>query len=86
MECPRLPASVCLDAGELHHLAPLLGFCGDKMAKISGRAGKWFTAQVGKPRPDRGIGEDRIDLFVKPVDDFAGGAPWSANTQPSPNL
>jgi len=26
--------SICLDAGELHHLAPLLGFVGDELAEL----------------------------------------------------
>src|SRR5262249_59399795 len=32
------PASVRLDAGELDHLGPLLGFVGDELAEVSRRA------------------------------------------------
>ena len=46
----RLPISVELDARELHHLAPLLGFVGDELAEVGGRAHKHHTAQVGEAR------------------------------------
>src|SRR5262249_35796978 len=34
------PASVRLAAGEPHHLAPFLGFVGDELAEVGGRARK----------------------------------------------
>src|SRR5262249_22530800 len=64
VEYPRLPASVCLDAGEPHHLGPLLGFRGDEAAKVGGRARNHCTAQIGKPRLDFGISKAGVDLLV----------------------
>jgi hypothetical protein len=32
---PAMPGSLCLDARELHHLAPLLGFFGDELSKFA---------------------------------------------------
>ena len=37
-------ALVRLDTGELDHLGPLLGFVGDQLAKVGGRARKHRTA------------------------------------------
>src|SRR5262249_41254551 len=67
-----------LEAGELDHLAPLLGFVGDELAKVSGREREHVATEVGKPRLDLGIGEASVDLLVEYVDDFTGvplGAP-----------
>src|SRR5215813_10910402 len=49
--------SICLDACELHHLAPLLGFVGDEPAEVSGRHRHRHATQIGEPCFDRGIGE-----------------------------
>ena len=38
--------SIGLHAGELHHLAPFLGFFGQELAEISGRADKWRPVKV----------------------------------------
>src|SRR5262249_53001921 len=62
--------SICLDACELHHLAPLLGFLGDQLAEVCGRDDKRRASKVGKPRLDLGIGEARVDLLVELVDDL----------------
>ena len=48
------PAAACRDhsglmAGELDHLAPLLGFVGDELAEVGGRARKRRAAEVGEP-------------------------------------
>ena len=67
-----LPGLVRLGAGELDHLAPLLGLIGDELAEVGGRARKHRAAHVGDPRLDLGIGEARIDLLVELVDDFGG--------------
>src|SRR5262249_50913566 len=66
------PASVRLDAGELDHLAPLLGFLSDQLAEVSGRTRKHRATEVSEPRFDVGIGEAGIDLLVELVDDFGG--------------
>jgi hypothetical protein len=43
---PRSRWSLRLDAGGLDHLAPFLGFLGDELAKIGGRARRNSAAQV----------------------------------------
>src|SRR5262249_45228757 len=58
------PASVRLDAGELHHLAPLLGFLCDQLAEVGGRTRKHRAAEVSEPRFHVGIGEASVDLLV----------------------
>src|SRR5499433_3737860 len=64
------PASVRLDACELHHLAPLLGFLGDQLAEVSGRTRKHRAAEVSEPRFHVGIGEASVDLLAELVDDL----------------
>src|ERR1700694_3383710 len=59
------PGSLRLDAGEPHHLRPLLGFRGNEPGEVVGRTGKDFAAQIDKPRLERGIGEAGIDLPVE---------------------
>jgi hypothetical protein len=51
-------ASVCLDIGRPNHLAPLLDFVGDELAKVRGRARKRCAPQsairafsLGSARP-----------------------------------
>src|SRR5262249_1759468 len=62
--------SIPFDAHKLHHVAPFLGFVGNELAKIGGRARKHRAAQVGKPRPELGIGKASIDLLVELRDDL----------------
>src|SRR6202040_802045 len=64
------PGSIRFDAHKLHHLAPFLGFVGNELAKIGGRARKHRAAQVGKPCPELGIGKASIDLLVELHDDL----------------
>jgi hypothetical protein len=45
-----LAVSLRLDAGELDHLAPLLGFLRDQLAEVGGRHRHRHAAQIGKPR------------------------------------
>src|SRR5262249_16122186 len=56
--------STRLDASELDHPGPLLGFFGDELAKVGGRAGKGCGTEFGEPGPDPWIGETGIDLSV----------------------
>src|SRR5262245_47136768 len=60
MEWRQWIALLRLDAGELDHLSPLLGFLCDELAKVGGRAGKYFTTQFGHPYLHRRIGEHRV--------------------------
>ena len=75
MEC-RLPsgsASLRLDARELDHLAPFLGFVGDELAEVGGRAAQ---ARVPPRSASRAfiLGSARagVDLLVELVDDLGG--------------
>src|SRR5271156_263037 len=65
-------------ARKLDHLAPLVGVIDDEFAEIGGRARKRCAADVGKPRPELGVGKHRVDLFVELVDDLGGRRPWRA--------
>jgi len=60
-----LAVSLRLDAGELDHLSPLLGFFSDQLAEVGRRTRKHRAAEIGKPRLRRGIGESRIDLLIE---------------------
>src|SRR5215831_17097836 len=64
------PASVRLNAGELDHLGPLLGFVGDQLSKLSRRSGKNRAANIGKSSLQLGIGEADIDFCVQRSDDL----------------
>src|SRR6266545_2826443 len=84
MEC--LAKSVCFDARELHHLAPLLGFVSDQLAEFSGRSGKNHSAHLGELRLDFGISESGVDLRVELVDDFGRRASGHADAEPAGRL
>ena len=76
--CAGQPGSVRLDAGELHHLAPLLNLIRDELAEIGWRAHNRNSSQVGEPNFHLGIGESGVDLLIELVDDLgrrALGAP-----------
>jgi hypothetical protein len=48
-------ASFCLDVGRPDDLGPLLGFVGDELAEIGGRAHEHCAAKLGEPRLNLGI-------------------------------
>ena len=58
----RGPPLLRLDVGRSDHLAPLLGFVGNKLAEIGGRTCEHCCAEIGEPRLKVGIGKARIDL------------------------
>jgi hypothetical protein len=72
--------SLRLDVGRPDHLPPLLGFVGDQLAKVGGRAGEQH-AQIIEPRLCLWIGEARVDLLVEPVDDLDRRSLWCANAE-----
>src|SRR5207245_4128190 len=74
--------SIRLRARELGHLAPFLGFVGDEITEVGGRAGKWRAAELGDLMRHLGIGERRIDLAVELVDDFDGRVFWRTKSVP----
>src|SRR6476619_102914 len=67
--------SLRFDVGCPDYLAPFLGFVGDELSEIGGRAAKHGAAQIGEPRHDLGVRESRVDLFVERVNDFSGRSP-----------
>jgi len=86
MEYPHLPASVRFDAGELDHLAPLLGFLGDELAGVGGQEREHVATQVGKARLDLGIGEARIDLLVELLNNLGRRVLGRADAEPLARL
>ena len=60
-----LPASLRLDAGELDHLGPFLGFLSDQPAEVSGRTSKHRATEVSEPRFRIGVGEASADRTLK---------------------
>src|SRR5262245_26998378 len=54
--------SLRLDAGELHDLAPLLGFVGDESREIRGRSDERRSIEIGKARFHCGLSEAGVDL------------------------
>src|SRR6266545_7005976 len=75
------PPSVRFNVRQLYHFAPLLGFVGDELAEIGGRAAKRGAIQVGKLCLEPGIGECGVDLLVELVDDLGGRVPGRSETK-----
>src|SRR5262249_20051587 len=80
-------------SGSLHlyvegpdEFAPLLGFVGDELAKVSGRADKRRASEVSQPRLDFGICEARVDLLVEFLDDSTRRGLWCADAEPDARL
>src|SRR5215813_2247638 len=66
----RLSESLGLDAGELDHLAPLLGIVLNEFSKFGRRSGKDSAPKVGETHSHGGIGKTRVDFLVKLLDDI----------------
>src|SRR6202042_2654990 len=79
-------ASLRLDVGCLDHLAPLFRLIRDELAELDGRHRHWNDAYVGQPCYHLGIGESRVCLVVKPVDDLGGCVFGRADPIPSARL
>src|SRR5262249_22498387 len=75
-----------LDARELYHLAPLLGFFGNVFAEVAGRALNHGATKLGKTRLNLGVGKACIDLAVKLLDSIDGRVLWRAHAHPSDRL
>ncbi len=75
----RRRALLRLDVGRSDHPAPLLGFRGDEVPEVCGRARNRDAAQIGEPRLHLGIGEARVNLLVDFVMTSAG-VPFGAPT------
>src|SRR5215813_3276455 len=76
-----------LDVACPDHLAPLLGFVGDQLAKVGGREGEQgATETFGEPRLELRIGETSVDLAVELGDDFGRRVPGRTNAIPCARL
>ena len=82
----RQTGSFRLDARELDHLGPLLGFVDDELVEVAGRAWKHSAAKVGKARVQLGVGKPYIDLAVKLLDNFDGRVLRRADPNPAARL
>src|SRR4029453_19676239 len=71
-----------LDPHRLDHLGPFLGFVGNELAKIGGRARKRRAAQVSETGLYFWIGETDVDLPIELVDDFSGRVLGRTDTRP----
>src|SRR5262245_52615962 len=60
-------ASFRLDVSGPDHLAPLLGFLGDELGEVGGRADKRCASEVGEPGLEFGIGEAGVNCLVELV-------------------
>src|SRR5215471_11618019 len=78
--------SICLDARELHHLAPLFGFLGNEPPKVGGWASEQAAAHLGQLRLDLGIGKAGVDFSAEPVDNVDGRVPGCADAEPDARL
>src|SRR5262245_10052533 len=56
LEFGRLVVSLRLDASELDHLAPLLGFVDDQFAELGRRSRQRRAAEIDEARPHLGVG------------------------------
>src|SRR5215510_12134992 len=74
--------SLRLDAGELDHLAPLLGFVGDQLSELSRRSRQRHAAEVSETGVHLRVVESRVDLLVECVDDLGGRVPGCADPVP----
>src|SRR5262249_27285089 len=69
-------ASVRLDVESPDHLTPLLGFVGDELAEVAGRAWKHSASKVSKARLHLGVGEGGVDFAIELVDVFSWRISW----------
>src|SRR5262249_16740803 len=78
--------SLALDVRCSDHLAPLLGIFDNEFGELSGRAYKWFRAQIDEPRFERGISKGGIHLLIEDRDDLWRRACGGSNTIPTARL
>ena len=84
MECWR--GLLRLDVGCSDDLAPFLGFIGDQLAEVGRRSCEHRAAQIGEPRLNVGIGENRVDFLVEPLDDLNGRVFGRTDPAPETNV
>jgi hypothetical protein len=76
------PTLIRLDARDLDHLGPFLGFVRDELAEARGRHRHRLGAQFGKPRLQLGVSQSGIALRVELGDDLGGRVLWRAEAVP----
>src|SRR5262245_7276649 len=69
-------ASLRLDVGRPDHPGPLLGFVGDELAEVAGRAWNLSATKAGKARLHLGVGEGGVDFAIELVDVFSWRISW----------
>src|SRR5262252_6260264 len=74
--------SVRLDARELDHLGPLLGFVGDQLSELSRRLRQRHAAEISETGLHLRVVESRVDLLVEFVDDLGRRAFRCADAEP----
>src|SRR5215831_15994791 len=74
--------SVRLDVEGPDDVAPLLGFFGDELSKVSGRTREHRAAQVSETGLYLGVVESHVDLLVELVDDLGRRGPRCADAVP----
>src|SRR5262245_25649910 len=82
---PR-PTLLRLDVGRADHLAPLLSFVGNELAKVGWRVCEHVATQIRKPRLPLGIGLGRVDLRLVSVDGPGGRSLRCAYAEPDTRL
>src|SRR5580658_3030591 len=75
--------SVRLDACELDHLRPLLGFVGDELAKVGGCHRHRHVAESGEFGVESRIGDSGVNLFVEYIHDRNGRVPRRRDAIPA---
>src|SRR5262245_30665744 len=78
--------SLGLDACELHHLAPLLGFLSDQLAEVSGRARKHRAAEISEPHFHVGVVKARVSFRVELVNNLRRCVFGRADARPPARL
>ena len=72
MEYWALAVSLRLDAHELDHLGPLLGFFGDELSELGGCHRQRHTADFGQSHYHFGITQHGIHFAIELLDDVSG--------------
>src|SRR6476660_8457856 len=78
----KSPESVRRSARKFHHLGPFLSFNADEFSKFDRRTCNQRGTKLSEPRLALGIGQDRVDLFIEPVDDLERSALRCVNPVP----
>src|SRR5215831_13181286 len=78
--------SLCPDARELDHAAPLLNLGCHMVAELRGSEDFWRSGDLRQPRLDGRVHQAGIDLAVEALDDLGWRTPWHADPSPYARL